>query len=81
MQHQLVERAKEVAAYIVITRATIRQTAKMFKVSKSTVHKDVTERLWNIDKDLYEKVREVLDFNMDQRAIRGGLATKKKYKK
>lgn len=81
MQHQLVERAKEVAAYIVITRATIRQTAKMFKVSKSTVHKDVTERLWNIDKDLYEKVREVLDFNMDQRAIRGGMATKKKYKK
>lgn len=81
MQHQLVERAKEVAVYIVVTRATIRQTAKMFKISKSTVHKDVTERLWNIDKDLYEKVREVLNFNMDQRAIRGGMATKRKYKK
>lgn len=81
MKHQLDERVKKVAEYIIEKKVTIRQTANRFKISKSTVHKDVTERLWNIDRSLYEEVRKILDFNKSQRAIRGGLATKRKYKK
>lgn len=81
MKHQLDERVKKAAEYIIEKKVTIRQTANRFKISKSTVHKDVTERLWNIDRSLYEEVRKILDFNKSQRAIRGGLATKRKYKK
>lgn len=81
MKHQLDERVKNAAEYIIEKKVTIRQTANRFKISKSTVHKDVTERLWNIDRSLYEEVRKILDFNKSQRAIRGGLATKRKYKK
>ncbi len=73
-------RAVELGEYIVKNNATVRAAAKTFAVSKSTVHIDVTKRLCNIDPTLYEKVRTVLDENKAQRHIRGGLATKEKYK-
>lgn len=67
------------AEYIVKTNSTVRAAAKYFAISKSTVHKDVTERLEEIDGELFEKVREVLDKNLSERHIRGGMATKNKY--
>ncbi|MCQ2471719.1 MAG: sporulation transcriptional regulator SpoIIID [Clostridia bacterium] len=73
-------RAVELGEYIVKNRATVRMTADVFSVSKSTVHIDVTKRLRNIDSSLYLKVREILDVNKAQRHIRGGMATKEKYK-
>ena len=75
------ERAKLLGAYMVETGATVRQAAKRFAVSKSTVHMDVTRRLRSVDRDLYEQVRAVLDENKRERHIRGGIATKEKYKK
>ncbi len=66
--------------YIAETGATVRQCAKEFGISKSTIHTDVTNRLGGIDKDLCEKVRRVLDKNKTERHLRGGEATKKKYK-
>lgn len=69
----------EIANYIVETNATVRQTAKAFGISKSTVHKDVTERLLNINPTLAEAARVVLDENKSQRHIRGGMATREKY--
>lgn len=74
-------RAVELGKYIVSNNATVRSAARAFSVSKSTVHIDVTKRLCHLDPDLYEKVRSVLDENKAQRHIRGGLATKEKYKK
>ncbi len=73
-------RVYELAKYIISTGATVRQTAEMFSVSKSTVHKDVTERLQHINKDLFFQVKQVLDYNKAQRHIRGGQATMMKYK-
>ncbi|MBP3328507.1 MAG: sporulation transcriptional regulator SpoIIID [Clostridia bacterium] len=73
-------RAVELGEYIVKNNATVRAAAKAFSVSKSTVHIDVTKRLCYVDPTLYEKVRTVLDVNKAQRHIRGGLATKEKYK-
>ena len=73
-------RAVELGEYIVKKRATVRSAAKAFSVSKSTVHMDVTKRLKNIEPDLYADVRKVLEINKAQRHIRGGLATKEKYK-
>ena len=67
------------AEYIIKYGATVRKTAIVFGVGKSTVHKDVTERLKHISSDLYEKVRIVLEHNLSQRHLRGGQATKKKY--
>ena len=67
------------AEYIVKTDSTVRAAAKHFNISKSTVHKDVTERLIEIDKNLYGQVRDVLDKNLSERHIRGGMATKSKY--
>ena len=67
------------AEYIAKTGATVRETAKVFHFSKSTVHKDVSERLKFIDKDLYKKVKKVLEKNLSERHIRGGLATRNKY--
>lgn len=78
---ELSERAKNVAKWIVENNATVRQAAKKFRISKSTVHKDVTERVWEEERDLYYQVKKVLDYNASQRAIRGGEATKAKYKK
>ncbi len=75
------ERSVQLGEYIVEHKATVRAAAKIFGVSKSTVHMDVTDRLKNVDSALFFQVREVLDQNKAQRHIRGGLATKEKYKK
>lgn len=75
------ERSVQLGEYIVEHKATVRAAAKIFGVSKSTVHMDVTDRLKNVDSALFVQVREVLDSNKAQRHIRGGLATKEKYKK
>lgn len=79
MKAYIEERAIEVAQYIVEKNATVRQTAKKFGVSKSTVHKDITERLIQINPSLAARARVVLDINKSERHIRGGLATKEKY--
>jgi len=73
------ERAINIANYIIENNATVRQTAKQFGISKSTVHKDVTERLMQINPTLAKEARKVLDVNKSERHIRGGLATKEKY--
>jgi putative DeoR family transcriptional regulator (stage III sporulation protein D) len=73
------ERAKELGRYIYQNNATVRQAAAVFKVSKSTVHKDVSQRLKNLDYSLYLKVKEVLENNLRERHIRGGIATRNKY--
>ena len=78
-QHFLEDRSIELAEYLIAKKATVRSTAKKFGVSKSTVHKDVTERLKKINPQLYKQVAEVLKINKEERHIRGGLATKKKY--
>ena len=76
---QIEERAVTVAEYIVDKNATVRQAAKAFGLSKSTVHKDITDRLGEINQALAEQAREVLDRNKSERHIRGGMATKKMY--
>ena len=73
------ERAVRIANYIIQNNATVRQTAQNFGVSKSTVHKDVTERLLYINPHLAAEARKVLDVNKSERHIRGGLATREKY--
>ncbi|WP_290462325.1 sporulation transcriptional regulator SpoIIID [Acutalibacter muris] len=73
------DRATKLGEYIVENKATVRCAAKQFGVSKSTVHKDVSQRLKYIDRGLYRDVKNVLAVNKAQRHIRGGLATKKKY--
>ncbi len=73
------ERAINIANYIIEENATVRQTAKKFGISKSTVHKDVTERLVQINPTLASQARKVLDVNKSERHIRGGLATREKY--
>ena len=72
-------RAIEVGRYIIDSNATVRKTATIFGVSKSTVHKDLTERLPQIDHHLAEEVRDILDINKSERHIRGGMATRQKY--
>lgn len=79
MKDYIEERVLALAEYILMTNATVRSTAKKFKVSKSTVHKDVTERLQEISPSLAAEVKAVLDINKAERHIRGGLATKEKY--
>ena len=74
------ERVVRLAVYMLETGATVRAAAKHFGVSKSTVHKDVSERLRRIDPALYGRVREVLDINKAERHIRGGIATREKYR-
>lgn len=74
------ERACDLAVYIIESKATVRSAAKLFGISKSTVHKDLSERLEHINKPLYLQVKEVLEFNKAVRHIRGGLATRLKYK-
>lgn len=75
------ERAIELGEYIIQSGATVRSTAKAFHISKSTVHKDVSERLKIIEPQLYIKVKKVLETNKAERHIRGGIATKIKYMK
>lgn len=81
MREYIKERIVEEGRYVVEHNATVRQTAKVFHVSKSSVHKDVSERLKTIDKTLYKKVKKVLSVNLAERHIRGGLATRNKYLK
>ena len=80
MNDYIEERTIELANYIIENKATVRTAAKKFGVSKSTVHKDVTERLNKINSRLAAEVRSVLDENKSERHLRGGMATKKKYK-
>ena len=79
MKEYIEERAVSIANYIIDHNATVRQTAKKFGISKSTVHKDVTERLLRINPSLAAKARKILDVNKSERHIRGGMATKEKY--
>lgn len=79
MKGNIEERVIEVANYIIKNKTTVRSAAKKFGISKSTVHKDVTERLQRTNPLLAQKVREVLNINKAERHIRGGLATKEKY--
>lgn len=74
------ERAVELGEYIIEHKATVRGTAKIFGISKSTVHKDVSERLKKLNPQLYIEVKHILDINKAQRHIRGGLATRRKYR-
>lgn len=80
MTDTLEKRACDLAVYIIETGATVRTAANHFGISKSTVHKDLSQRLPKYNKLLYQKVRQVLDINKAQRHIRGGQATKEKYK-
>lgn len=75
------ERAKNLAKYIIKNKSTIRQAAKKFNVSKSTVHKDISKKLDKISPSLAHKVKQILEINKEQRHIRGGLAIKLKYEK
>ncbi len=79
MQNYIMERVEEVANYIIETGSTLRDTANVFMISKSTAHTDMTIRLPQIDTEKYDKVREVLDKNLAERHIRGGQSTQLKY--
>ncbi|MFO7151960.1 MAG: sporulation transcriptional regulator SpoIIID [Bacillota bacterium] len=79
MKDYMRERVLEIASYIIETKATVRQAAKIFGVSKSTVHKDMTERLPEINPEKARLVKKVLEFNKAERHIRGGRATRRKY--
>ena len=81
MRDNMEKRACDLAVYIIDNRTTIRAAAKVFGVSKSTVHKDLTERLERCNHGLYLQVKEVLEVNKAERHIRGGIATKNKYRK
>lgn len=74
------ERAENLALYIIENRTTVRAAAKQFHVSKSTVHKDISQRLPQFNRGLYLQAREILDINKAQRHIRGGIATRRKYR-
>lgn len=81
MPDTMEERACELAVYMIETGATVRAAAQHFGISKSTVHKDLSQRLPQYNKLLYEQVRLVLEVNKRERHIRGGMATQRKYKK
>ena len=80
MKGYIEERAITIAQYIIDSKATVRQAASRFGVSKSTIHKDMTERLPAINHTLAENVRKVLDINKSERHLRGAMATRAKYK-
>ena len=79
LKDHIEERAVAVANFIVSSNSTVRETAKRFGISKSTVHKDITDRVEKLDPDLARSVRKVLEVNKAERHIRGGLATREKY--
>lgn len=81
MKDMIEQRACDLAVYIIESHATVRTAARQFGISKSTVHKDITERLRKINPALASQARQVLDFNKAERHIRGGLATQSKYKR
>ena len=80
MRTDIEERACDLALYIIENKATVRMAAKRFSISKSTVHKDLSQRLPAFNKPLYLQVKEVLEQNKAERHIRGGIATQKKYR-
>ena len=80
MNSLIIKRVMDEANYMLNTKQTIRQVAKVFNVSKSTVHKDLHERLLDIDFNLFEQIDSILKYHLDVRHIRGGESTKKKYK-
>ena len=79
MENHIEERACQLAVYMIENRATVRAAAKRFGISKSTVHKDLSQRLPQYNPGLYRQVKVILDTNKAQRHIRGGMATRKKY--
>lgn len=81
MKDAIEERTCRLATYMIEKQETVRSAAKQFGISKSTVHKDITERLKKINPDLAEQARQVLDLNKSERHIRGGLATQRKYRR
>ena len=81
MPDTIEQRACQLAVYMIETGATVRAAAQQFGISKSTVHKDLSQRLPQYNKQLYDQVRKVLDVNKQERHIRGGIATRMKYKK
>ena len=81
MRDYIEQRVIEIGHYIIEEGATVRKAAKKFGISKSTVHKDVTERLAYLDSELAKETRSVLDINKQERHIRGGQATREKYKR
>ena len=81
MKDYICDRVVELANYIIENKTTVRKTAKKFHISKSTVHKDVSERLQRINPSLARQVQKILDENKSERHIRGGMATKEKYLK
>ena len=81
MKGAVEERAVELGEYIIENNATVRAAAKKFHISKSTVHKDVSDRLQIVNPQLYGRVRRVLEVNKAQRHIRGGIATREKYRR
>ena len=80
MKDYIEDRVLEVAKYIIESKATIRRTAKVFGVSKSTIHKDMTERLPTLNPQIASEAKTILDLNKAERHIRGGMATRLKYK-
>ena len=80
IKENLEQRAEELALYLIENRTTVRDAAKKFGISKSTVHKDISERLPHFNRALYLQVKEVLDVNKAQRHKRGGIATRRKYR-
>ena len=81
MKKQIEERTVQIARYIVENNATVRSAARVFGLSKSTIHKDMTERLPQLHPQLAQEIRKVLELNKSLRHIRGGMATRDKYKK
>ncbi|OCL25638.1 sporulation transcriptional regulator SpoIIID [Orenia metallireducens] len=81
MKDYIHRRVMEVSEYIIETKATVRQAAKVFGVSKSTIHKDITERLDKINPQLADEIKDILEYNKSERHFRGGEATRKKYLK
>ena len=81
MNSLIIRRVIDEANYMLDTKKTIREIAKVFNVSKSTVHKDLHERLIDVDSELYKQIDSILKYHIDIRHIRGGESTKKKYKK
>lgn len=75
------ERCEKIANYLIENKSTVRETAKKFGISKSTVHKDITEKLIKVNLSLYEEAKKILELNKSERHIRGGEATKQKYLK
>ncbi len=80
MKENMEQRACDLALYVIEEKGTVRSAAKKFGISKSTVHKDLTQRLPLFDRSLYLSVKEVLEVNKAQRHLRGGMATRKKYR-